>query len=90
MKNFFVILPTLAGIMWGATGVFTRSLSAAGMDNATVLETRMLLGSLILLAGCLIMDRSLLKIKLKDLWIFVGGAFLGNFGLSYFYVESRL
>ena len=58
------------------------------MDNATVLETRMLLGSLILLAGCLIMDRSLLKIKLKDLWIFVGGAFLGNFGLSYFYVES--
>ena len=88
MKNFFVILPTLAGIMWGATGVFTRSLSAAGMDNATVLETRMLLGSLILLSGCLIMDRSLLKIKLKDLWIFVGGAFLGNFGLSYFYVES--
>lgn len=88
MRKFFVVLPTLAGIMWGATGVFTRTLSAAGMANTTILETRMLLGSVILLAGCLIVNRQLLKIKIKDLWIFLCGAFLGNFGLSFFYTEA--
>jgi len=88
MKNFFVILPTLAGIMWGATGVFTRVLNGAGMANSTILETRMLLGTIILLAGCFIANRELLKIKLKDFWIFLCGAFLGNFGLSYFYTEA--
>lgn len=88
MKKFVVLLPTLAGIMWGVTGVFTRTLSEAGMSNSTVLETRMLLGSVILLGGCFLVNRQLLKIKLKDFWIFFCGAFLGNFGLSYFYIES--
>lgn len=88
MKNLVVLLPTLAGIMWGATGGFTRVMNSAGMANSTILETRMLMGSIILLAGCFIANRNLLKIKLKDFWIFLCGAFLGNFGLSYFYTEA--
>lgn len=88
MKKFVVLLPTLAGVMWGVTGVFSRILNEAGMSNSTILETRMLLGSAILLAGCLCVKPQLLKIKLKDFWIFLCGAFLGNFGLSYFYVEA--
>ena len=88
MKRLIVTFPTLAGIMWGATGVFTRVLNAYGMNNATILETRMLLGTFILAAGCLLVNRSLLKIRLQDIFIFVGGGILGNFGLSYFYTEA--
>lgn len=74
--------------MWGATGVFTRVLNGYGMNNATILETRMLLGTVILAVGCLLADPSLLKIRRKDIWVFVGGSVLGNFGLSYFYTEA--
>lgn len=88
MKRMIVTFPTLAGIMWGATGVFTRVLSGYGMNSATVLETRMLLGTVILAVGCLMADPSLLKIKRKDIWVFIGGSVLGNFGLSYFYTEA--
>lgn len=74
--------------MWGATGVFTRVLNGYGMNNATILETRMLLGTVILAVGCLLADPSLLKIRKKDIWVFAGGSVLGNFGLSYFYTEA--
>lgn len=88
MKKIIILFPTLAGIMWGATGVFTRILNAYGMNNATILETRMLIGTVILAAGCLLVNPSLLKIRRKDWWIFLGGGILGNFGLSYFYTEA--
>lgn len=88
MKRIIVTFPTLAGIMWGATGVFTRVLNGYGMNNATILETRMLLGTVILAVGCLLADPSLLKIRKKDIWVFAGGSVLGNFGLSYFYTEA--
>lgn len=88
MKRIVVTFPTLAGIMWGATGVFTRVLNGYGMNNATILETRMLLGTVILAVGCLLANPALLKIRKKDIWVFVGGSVLGNFGLSYFYTEA--
>ncbi len=88
MKQMIVTFPTLAGIMWGATGIFTRVLNGYGMNNATILETRMLLGTVILAVGCLLADPSLLKIRKQDIWVFIGGSVLGNFGLSYFYTEA--
>ena len=48
----------------------------------------MLLGTVILAIGCLLADPSLLKIRKQDIWVFVGGSVLGNFGLSYFYTEA--
>lgn len=88
MKRMIVTFPTLAGIMWGATGIFTRVLNGYGMNNATILETRMLLGTVILAVGCLLADPALLKIRKQDIWVFIGGSVLGNFGLSYFYTEA--
>ena len=88
MKKLVITFPTLAGIMWGATGVFARVLKGYGMSNSTILETRMLLGVIILFIGCMIVDRSMLKINMKDAGIFAAGGLLGNFGLSYFYTEA--
>lgn len=88
MKKLVVTFPVLAGIMWGAVGVFTRTLGGYGMNSFTILEIRMLLGVVILFAGCMLVDRSLLRVRLKDAGIFLAGGLLGNFGLSYFYVEA--
>lgn len=36
MKSVLLLLPILSGIMWGAAGVFVRTLSDYGMDSATI------------------------------------------------------
>ena len=64
MKKLVVTFPVLAGIMWGAVGVFTRTLGGYGMNSFTILEIRMLLGVVILFAGCMLVDRSLLRVQI--------------------------
>ena len=42
MKSALLLLPILSGVMWGAAGVFVRTLSDYGMDSATA--TKLLSG----------------------------------------------
>ncbi|MDR3355246.1 MAG: DMT family transporter [Synergistaceae bacterium] len=88
MKKLMLLLPIVSGILWGSVGIFVRELSAFGADSYTVLSSRMLIAALILFIGILTFDRSLLKIKLKDAWVFAAGGLLGMFGLNFCYNES--
>ncbi len=88
MNKFAALLPMTAGILWGCVGVFLRKLTAFGMDNCTILFARMVIGVILMLAGILIVDKSLLKIRPRDIGIIVMGAIIGNLGLSYFYNEA--
>ena len=56
-----------------------------GMDDYTLLSSRMIVAAAVMFVGICIYDQSLLKIRLKDWWIFVGGGVLGMFGLSFCY-----
>ena len=85
MNRFAALLPLTAGVLWGSVGVFVRKMTAFGMDNSTILFSRMFLGSMIMLAGLLLLKRELLQVKKKDLGIIIFGAVAGNLGLSYFY-----
>lgn len=71
MKRFALILALIAGILWGSTGPFVRILSANGLDNVTIFFIRVLIASVILFAGILIRDRSLFRIRPRDIWIFL-------------------
>jgi len=62
----------VAGCMWGSVGLFIRYLDGKGLGNFTIVESRMFLSAVILLLVLLIFNRKLLKIKLKDAWIFIG------------------
>ena len=88
MKRFVVLLPVISGIAWGSTGVFVRKLYDDGMDSGTTLAIRMLIGTVLLFIYCYIKDKSLFKIKAKDIWILLVGGILGNFALSYFNIVS--
>lgn len=88
MKRFAVLLPVTAGVLWGSVGVFVRKMDAFGMDNFTMMFIRMFLGVLLMLAGLIVVDRNLLKVKLKDAGIILFGALAGNLGLSFFYNEA--
>jgi drug/metabolite transporter (DMT)-like permease len=88
MKKIILILPLISGILWGSVGVFVRKLYSFGFDNFTVLSSRIAIATLILFLGIMIFDKSLLKIKLKDAWVFLAAGLLGMLGLNLAYNES--
>lgn len=88
MKKLILILPVLSGIMFGAAGVFVRKLTGAGMNSATVLFVRTLFAMLEMLIFILIYDRKLLKVKPRDIPIFLGTGIIGMLGLNLCYNEA--
>ena len=78
-------MPIISGAMWGSAGIFVRKLTTLGMNSYTVVSVRVVLAVLILAIWLGIYDKNLLKIKLKDLWIFVAGGVVGMFGLNLCY-----
>lgn len=85
MKQLLYLMPIVSGAMWGSAGIFVRKLTELGMNSYTVVSVRVVLAVLILAVWLGIYDRNLLKIKLKDLWIFVAGGIVGMFGLNICY-----
>ncbi len=69
-KHFISIL--IAGILWGTTGVFRRFLDQIGLSTMGVVFIRSLVAFICFSITILITDRNALKIKLKDLWCFIG------------------
>ena len=88
MKKMLFIFPIVSGGLWGSAGIFVRKLSSFGVNSPTIIFSRVLLASFILLMGILLFDKSLLKIKLKDGWIFAATGVLGMLGLNFCYNES--
>ena len=88
MNKVALILPVLAGIMFGGGGVFVRTLSSYGMENATILFTRVFFGTILMGLFLLFYNKDLLKIKLKDLPIFAGTGVLGMMALNLCYNRS--
>lgn len=87
MKSALLILPILSGVMWGAAGVFVRTLTDYGMDSFTVVFSRVSLATLMMLTLILVSDRRWLRFERRDLWIFVACA-LAMLGLNAFYTYS--
>lgn len=73
MKSFrapaFVLM---AGILWGSMGLFVRQLNAAGLYAIDVVQIRYLLATLFVGFYLLVFHRGKFKIRLRDLWCFLG------------------
>ena len=86
-KHNAVISVILAGILWGLIGVFIKKLSAFGFDSVQIAFIRMLIASLSFSLFILIKDKSLLRINIRDIWMFVGTGIISVslFNICYFY-----
>ncbi|MBQ8083144.1 MAG: EamA family transporter [Bacteroidales bacterium] len=75
------LLVLLAGISWGTSGIFVRYFTA--WDLSTMQQTffKVAVAGTLMLLYCLLFDRSALKIRLKDLWVFLGA---GVISLTFF------
>ncbi len=70
MKRFAVLLPILGGILFGSAGIFVRTFESAGLSNMSIIFMRAGLSLAVMFLFLLIKDKTLFKIKPKDLiWI---------------------
>lgn len=86
MKRLAPLCILLAGVLWGSMGIFVRVLNGEGLFSMEIVVLRAIVTALSLLMFLLVFHRELLKIKWKDLWVFVGSG-LGSilfFNLCYF------
>ncbi|MGI5902106.1 MAG: DMT family transporter [Desulfitobacteriia bacterium] len=88
LRNIAPLFAIVAGIMWGSIGLFVRALSALGLDNTTIVEVRMVGAAIMVFIGIVVYDKSLLRFKLQDFWIFLGASLASAFGINYFYTAA--
>ena len=77
-----------AGLLWGACGLFTRSLTALGFATWGIVAVRCGIAALAFLLLALITDRGALKIKPRDAWIFVGVGIVSMLFFTYCYFTA--
>lgn len=87
MKKLYLILPLLAGFMFGSTGVFVRTLTQHGIDSTTLLFLRFSIAIIPILIAIVLTDKNLFKIELKDFPLFLVCA-ICIVGLNLCYNES--
>lgn len=72
MKNKALAAVLAAGTFWGTMGFFARNLYAAGFGPLEVAQTRITTGLILVGLYILLFNRSQFKVKLKDIWCFLG------------------
>ena len=84
--NIFTLCTIFAGVLWGTISVFLKSLSSSGLSLIQITACRAIFSSFFLFVYFFVKDKNLLKIKLKDIWMFVGTGVvsLTFFSLCYF------
>ncbi len=87
MKKIYLILPILAGILFGSSGIFVRTLFQNGINQTTLLFLRFSIAIIPILIAILLTDKKLFKIELTDLPLFLSCA-MCIIGLNLCYNES--
>lgn len=86
-KSKPVIAVIAAGIFWGVISIFVKKLSAYGIDSLQISLIRMVIAVVSFSVFVLVKDKSLFRIRLKDIWIFIctGIVSITLFNTLYFY-----
>ena len=80
-KTSSVILVLASGCMWGCMGLLVRPLNEIGLVTMDICFLRGFVTFAVMLLGLLLFDRKALKIKVKDIWCFIG---TGALSVSFF------
>lgn len=88
---YSTIMVLLAGIFWGSIGLFVRNLNTLGFAAMELCAVRSIIALIMLGIGIFLYNRDLLRIRLKDLWCFVGTGIvsLTFFNICYFTTIER-
>ncbi len=85
-RNYLYII--LAAVGWGITGIFISALDGYGLTTPIISAARSVFTALIIGLWLLIYNRSAFKIRLKDIWVFIGTGVLSFTFFTYCYYLS--
>ena len=88
--NLHFIFVLIAAVLWGTAGVFVKSAVSLGIKEMQIVFFRALISALVYAALILFKNKSLFKIALKDLWLFMSTGFFSIvlFNFSYYKTMS--
>lgn len=87
-KQFSYIFILLAAVLWGTMGIFVKKMTAFGFTSMQIVFLRALVAAVVLVVYLLLTNRSLLRIKLRDCWIFAGTGIVSFTFFSYCYFTA--
>ena len=87
-KKLAVLSVFAAGVLWGCIGIFVRYYTALGLSSMQTVSIRMTLAAMMFAVFVLIYKPALFKIRLKDIWIFLGSGIVSVGLFTYFYFTS--
>ncbi|MBE5868367.1 MAG: EamA family transporter [Lachnospiraceae bacterium] len=71
MKKAYISV-IMAAVFWGTMGLFGRYMNAMGLNQIQVAMLRVFVAAVVMAFVLLIKDKKLFKVRLKDIWCFVG------------------
>lgn len=78
----------LAGVLWGCMGLFVRNLNSIGLETMGIVAVRCFITCALVFLYLIVFKRELLKIKLKDIWCFVGTGFCSILFFNFCYFKA--
>lgn len=88
MKKLSVFFVLAAGILWGCIGIFVRRYNEIGLSSMQTVVIRMALSAVLFTLFVLFYKPKLFKIRLKDLWCFLGSGIISVGFFTYCYFTS--
>ncbi len=88
LNKFSLFFVFIAASLWGIIGIFIRQFNNLGFNSMQIIFVRALFTVVILLPIIFSYKKSLLKIKLKDIWCFLGTGVLSIVLFTYFYFTT--
>ena len=88
MKKLAPFLVILAGCLWGTMGIFVRHLNAIGLEAMEIVEARAVLTAAAMFAALGLFRRDLLRVNIRDLWVFAGGGIVSVILFNFCYFQT--
>ena len=77
-----------AGCLWGLMGLFTRTLATYGVDSTGAIVLRCGIAALLFAVTLLVRDPKQFRIRLKDIWCFIGTGICSLLFFTYCYFQA--
>lgn len=84
----YPLMIIVAACTWGCMGILVRTLNATGLNTMEIVAIRSFVTLLVMVLGILLMNKDAFKIKLKDIWCFVGTGILSVVFFNFCYFKT--
>lgn len=88
MKKIAPVLIFLAGVLWGSLGIYVREFNEKGIESIGVVAIRAVSTCIIMFIFLLFYDKKLFRIKIKDIWCFIGTGILSIIFFNFCYFKA--